>query len=741
LEDDEKETWKQHGDEAERVSRDALDEAGTSALLRLEVSLQPSISLALWANHVPILYEFQIANTGHAPVENLVIGIESTPPVIVPREWRIARLDGGQTLALEDLDVALDSSWLATLTEAVRGTVSLTAREEEDILAEVSLDVRFLTPHEWGGSAAVPDLLAAFVEPNDPAVPRILHHASDLLRAQGKPDSLEGYQSGSKARLWEQIAALWSAVCALDIRYVNPPPSFELTGQRIRPPRQIVDERLATCLDLTLLFAACLEHMGIAPLIVLTKGHALAGAWLSPHHDFGTSVTDDAPSLRNRLKLDDLLLFETTLCCQSPAPGFQAACQAAADQLVPDHDEIFELVIDIQRARQRRIRPLGAPLSGEEAEKWRAREAADGEAPAAGPPPIEEPPMLLEEDADDEPPPKTPDDRLERWKRRLLDISGRNRLLNLPLRGKRALRIDCPDLSCLAGRLLETRGGRKPASFRFHPRPDLMTGTDPRSPLLSLDRLQEDAFRAYAIKALDKGELLVALDEQELLAVLTEIYRAARTAQQEGGANTLFLTLGALRWRQKGKEKPYHAPIVLVPVVLDRPSVRSGFYLRARDDEVQVNFTLLEMLRQDFAIQIPEIEAMLPVDGDGTVDVKGVLDAFRRKLRDIPGWEVTEEVVLTNLSFAKYLMWKDLNDHAEVFRQNEIVRLLLQGSPAGLEGSKAGPSAREADAEPAASSQFRDDAGARLDDELAALDLAFPLEADSSQLRAIAAAA
>ncbi len=349
--------------------------------------------------------------------------------------------------------------------------------------------------------------------------------------------------------------------------------------------------------------------------------------------------------------------------------------------------------------------------------------------------------MLLEEDADDEPPPKTPDDRLERWKRRLLDISGRNRLLNLPIRGKRALRIDCPDLSHLAGRLLETRGGRKPASFRFHPRPDLMTGTDPRSARLHLDRLQEDAFRAYALKALDKGELLVALDEQELPAVLTEIYRAARTAQQEGGANTLFLTLGALRWRQKDKEKPYHAPIVLVPVVLDRPSVRSGFYLRARDDEVQVNFTLLEMLRQDFAIQIPEIEAMLPVEGDGTVDVKGVLDVFRRKLRDVPGWEVTEEAVLTNLSFAKYLMWKDLTDHAEVFRQNEIVRLLLQGSPAGLEGSKAGPSAREAGVEPAASSQFRDDAGGRLDDELAALDLVCPLEADSSQLRAIAAAA
>jgi hypothetical protein len=96
------------------------------------------------------------------------------------------------------------------------------------------------------GNASIPDLLAAFVEPNDPAVATILRKASDLLRAQGKPDGLEGYQASSKQRLWEQAAAVWSAVCSLDIRYVNPPPSFEREGQRIRPPRQILEERLAS---------------------------------------------------------------------------------------------------------------------------------------------------------------------------------------------------------------------------------------------------------------------------------------------------------------------------------------------------------------------------------------------------------------------------------------------------------------------------------------------------------------
>lgn len=276
------------------------------------------------------------------------------------------------------------------------------------------------------------------------------------------------------------------------------------------------------------------------------------------------------------------------------------------------------------------------------------------------------------------------------------------------------------------------RGRAKAAPLRFRPWPDLMSGGDPRSARIHRDRLNEEADRAFAHDALAKRELLVGRDEEQLQAALTEIYRTARAAQQEGGANTLFLTIGALLWRPKGKDKPYRAPLILVPVVLDRPSVRSGFLLRAHDDETRVNATLLEMLRQEFAIRLPELEEVVPEDGSG-LDVKAILDAFRRKLRDIPGWEVTEEVALTNLSFTKYLMWKDLADRADALRESEVARRLMDG-----------PAAAGAGADPPAVPRppgGTDHAGATLDDELAAADLACPMEADSSQLGAVIAAA
>ncbi|GAL98954.1 hypothetical protein AA0312_1073 [Acetobacter tropicalis NRIC 0312] len=51
-----------------------------------------------------------------------------------------------------------------------------------------------------GGLSGIPDILAAFVLPNDPAIARILRSASEILRQAGQSPSLEGYQ-GDKVRV------------------------------------------------------------------------------------------------------------------------------------------------------------------------------------------------------------------------------------------------------------------------------------------------------------------------------------------------------------------------------------------------------------------------------------------------------------------------------------------------------------------------------------------------------------
>jgi hypothetical protein len=257
--------------------------------------------------------------------------------------------------------------------------------------------------------------------------------------------------------------------------------------------------------------------------------------------------------------------------------------------------------------------------------------------------PSEEPPTLCEEPlSEPEDDARTPADRLPRWRPHLLDISGRNRLLNLRTAGKQALAIDCPEPAQLEDILAQMRSRAKAPSLRFRPRPDLMTGEDPRSATLGhRSRLQEPAARA-------RREPVAGRDEASLLGTLTEIYRSGQAAQREGGANTLLLTIGTLLWCQKGKDAPYRAPIILIPVILERPSVRSGFSLRVHDDETRINTTLLEMLRQEFDMRFPTLEAERPPEDAAGVDVQGVFDTLRGKLRDVPGWEVTDDIEISH---------------------------------------------------------------------------------------------
>ena len=687
--------------------------------VRLTARFQPALNAALWQNHVPMLSELTVVNASDQALGDLEIELSSQPPVLHARTWRVAGLAPEQMRTFDDLDIPVDGLFLSGRSEAVRATVTLVARSGGKPVGEFTQDIRVLAHNEWGGTVGIPDILAAFVQPNDTAVARILHNASDLLRTSGKLDSLEGYQ-GNKTRVWEQVQAIWNAVCRMDVRYIIPPPSFVGSGQRIRSARQITEERLATCLDTAVLFCSCMEAAGLRSLIVLQREHAFAGVWLSKG-DFGTSTVDDAPGLRTRLQLDDLKLFETTFVTHARKPGFHQATLAGAAHVAPEKDAQFEGLIDIHRARQRRILPLASATTGYAFQA--EANLAEAELPA-----IEDAPALRDDmsPSEDEAP-ATKEDRLTRWRKRLLDLSGRNRLLNLPASSRQVLWIDCPDPAGLEDRLAGMRGRGKGAPLRFRSWPALMTGADPRSAALHRNRLQEDANLSFAREAMIKGELVVGRDDAVLQAALTEIYRKSRADQQEGGSNTLFLTIGTLLWNQKDRDTPYRAPLILVPVVLERPSVRSGFVLRVHDDETRLNSTLLEMLRQEFAIRFPTLEVERPPEDEAGFDVPAIMDTFRSKLRDIKGWEIRDEVALTTLSFTKFLMWKDLGDRAEALRGNEVSRRLMDG-PA-LNGYDQG------EHEPG------HQVDGSLDDVLAASDLLCPLEGDSSQLRAVARAA
>lgn len=254
-----------------------------------------------------------------------------------------------------------------------------------------------------------------------------------------------------------------------------------------------------------------------------------------------------------------------------------------------------------------------------------------------------------------------------------------------------------------------------------------MTGSDPRMAQVHMDRGGRTPLHEMALEALGNKELLARVPQNELDAKqngldenLLAIHAAARTGLEEGGANTLYLAIGFLCWTETEKgEAAHRAPILLLPVTLERQSVRGGFRLRRHDDEAIVNPTLLQHLKTSFELRVAGLD-VIPTDDKG-IDVVKVLQSFRLAVRDISKWEVIEDAYLGIFSFTKYLMWKDLQDRTEQLKANRVVRHLIDHPGEAF--------ARE---EPGAGLE-------RLDDVYQPQDILAPLLSDSSQLKAICA--
>ena len=248
--------------------------------LGLDAVMVAKLSFASHQNAVPVLRSLRVLNLGSVPLENILVAISADPPVFEPMHWRIDRIAAGGESHIAKRDLKLNAGLLLQLSEAVLATVTLRAQVEgagEGPGTQRDFPIELLARNEWGGAASMPELLAAFALPNDPAVSRLIKAASEILRRSGRPDGIEGYQSKSRTRVHELASAIWSAVSGLRLTYAEPPASFELQGQKVRTPSQVLEAGLATCLDTALLFAAVLEQAGLYPVIVLTRGHAFAG--------------------------------------------------------------------------------------------------------------------------------------------------------------------------------------------------------------------------------------------------------------------------------------------------------------------------------------------------------------------------------------------------------------------------------------------------------------------------------
>jgi hypothetical protein len=211
-------------------------------------------------------------------------------------------------------------------------------------------------------------------------------------------------------------------------------------------------------------------------------------------------------------------------------------------------------------------------------------------------------------------------------------------------------------------------------------------------------------------------QLLSHLSPDTLQKKLLKIAREARAAEEEQGVSVLYLALGFMTWfEDANSDKAREAPLVLLPVKLERNERTSNFDLRLREDDLITNLPLQRRLKDDFGLKLPEI------DPEEDWQPSDYFDAVEAIIVDQPRWRIDRDgIQLGFFSFAKLLMYLDLDPSAwpdGALEKHDLTRGLL------FEGF-----------EPEEPLFGSDD---RLDDVLPPAELFHVVDADASQARAI----
>ena len=321
------------------------------------VNLSPKMNYACHQNDIAILKELKITNTQDNIWEDVKITMESSLSFIKPKEWQIRNMYPNEEIIIKDRRIDLDGDFLRNLEEAVLGTIKFTLEADRIVIEQVELPIQVLAYNEWGGLEYIPELLAAFVMPNSSGIDSILGETGRMLAKNGKDSCLDGYSENSTSKVWDMVSALYTVLANKNFTYCLPPMSFELNGQKIRLAKDILQNRVVTCLDATILFASAIEQMGLYPVIIVIKGHAFVGVWLKPT-SLGDMIVDSVEQIRKRIVLNELLVFEAVAISESPVPKFSKAKSSAEEKIAYGNDDSFEYMLDINMARAHKIKPI-----------------------------------------------------------------------------------------------------------------------------------------------------------------------------------------------------------------------------------------------------------------------------------------------------------------------------------------------------------------------------------------------
>ena len=283
---------------------------------RAEVRCAAEFNYSLALSDVPFIESVTLANDGSLALDDVELRIV-LPGYAESQPVKVHHLPaGGSCAVLPPPRFPFDRASLRDLpvAEVVALEVFL---DEMRVPLEPPVAVTILPPNAWhccGHEAA----LAGFVMPDSDAIDEVTGRARFELRRllKGAQSWADALQSVDPAAVVKTLKALYYCLQErYSITYEYEPRTYGIDWQAVRFHEDVVLAELeGTCIDLTVLFAACLEHVHRDPLIIVVEvgpktHHAIVGCWRHETRAQG-AVLSNQSQLRGWVKSGEVLVVD-----------------------------------------------------------------------------------------------------------------------------------------------------------------------------------------------------------------------------------------------------------------------------------------------------------------------------------------------------------------------------------------------------------------------------------------------
>ncbi|MGB7788650.1 DUF4011 domain-containing protein, partial [Methanoregula sp.] len=262
----------------------------------------------------------------------------------------------------------------------------------------------------------------------------------------------------------------------------------------------------------------------------------------------------------------------------------------------------------------------------------------------------------------------TVSENIENTRKKLLDLTFRNKLLNFRPTKARTLRIlgesplDVYEYLVIKEKPMQFRA-TKPSEPDNPPSPDPIPSENKTGELTAEPNIstiwqpitpEQPSQNHPADRYLD-----TPFDKETLQKRLFVIMQESKSVIEEQGYTVLYLALGFLEWYDSPtSEKPARSPLILIPVEMKREGVRESFKIQWTNEDIMTNISLKERLGE-IGVTLPDFD--MPEDKSG---IDAYFQLVKNAISKQQRWNIFSDVYLDFFSFTKFVMYKDLDSAA-----------------------------------------------------------------------------